>query len=196
MSLEGQSFIDCGWFWTDIIPISPDKLNYLEIGAHAGHNIISFAKHYGVHPESRLYCIDPWCDYNDYPEYKGKQLTIYNQFLANLKAVDLESKIIPIRGFSNEEVPKFQDSFFDIIYIDGNHQPEYVLEDAVLSFRKLKVGGYLIFDDYNFEGTYSRGPNGTTLGIDGFMKAYHTRIKHINTKWWGDLAQVFLQKIA
>ena len=34
--------------------------------------------------------------------------------------------------------PKFKDEFFDIIYIDGNHEPEYVLEDAVLSFRKLK----------------------------------------------------------
>jgi hypothetical protein len=35
----------------------------------------------------------------------------------------------------------------DIIYIDGNHGPEYVLEDADLSFRKLK-NGIMIFDDY------------------------------------------------
>jgi len=107
----------------------------------------------------------------------------------------METKIISIRGYSHAEIPKFEDSFFDIIYIDGNHEPEYVLEDAVLSFRKLKIGGYLIFDDYNFEGENGRGPNGTTLGIEGFMKSYHTRIEHIKTKWHGDLAQVFLRKL-
>jgi hypothetical protein len=45
--------------------------------------------------------------------------------------------------FQSNEIPKFEDNFFDIIYIDGkNHEPEYVLEDAVLSFRKLKTWYY------------------------------------------------------
>jgi len=36
---------------------------------------------------------------------------------------------------------------FDIIFIDGNHDKKYVLEDAVLCFKKLKLGGWMIFDD-------------------------------------------------
>ena len=58
---------------------------------------------------------------------------------------------------------------FDIIYIDGNHEPEYVLEDAVLSFRKLKPGGIIIFDDYTF---ICDGINSTKLGIDSFIMSY------------------------
>ena len=85
-----------------------------------------------------MYCIDPWEDYNDYPEYKNQQSTIYNSFINNVENSGVKDKIIINRGYSNLEIPKFPDEFFDIIYIDGNHEPEYVLEEAVLSFRKLK----------------------------------------------------------
>ena len=36
---------------------------------------------------------------------------------------------------------------YDIIYIDGSHEARDVLEDAVLAYRLLKIGGLLIFDD-------------------------------------------------
>ena len=70
-----------------------------------------------------MYCIDPW---EDYDEYKNQQ------FINNIENSGVKDKIIINRGYSNLEIPKFQDEFFDIIYIDGNHEPEYVLEDAVL----------------------------------------------------------------
>ncbi|CAN0083622.1 unnamed protein product [Scytosiphon promiscuus] len=38
-------------------------------------------------------------------------------------------------------------STFDVIYVDGDHGMASVLADAVLAFRLLKVGGFLIFDD-------------------------------------------------
>ena len=97
----------------------------------------------------------------------------------------MKDKISVNRGFSNEELPKLQDDYFDIIYIDGNHEPEYVLEDAVLAFRKLKQDGIMIFDDYGWG-----GPDLTQRGIDGFLSGYHKRITilgHRNT-------QVFIQK--
>ena len=97
-----------------------------------------------------MYCIDPWEDYNEYPEFKNQQSSIYNAFINNIENSGVKDKIIINRGYSNLEIPKFQDEFFDIIYIDGNHEPEYVLEDAVLSFRKLKKNGIMIFDDYGW----------------------------------------------
>ena len=118
-----------------------------------------------------MYCIDPWIDYSDYPEYKHQQETVYDTFMRNLETSGQKEKITVIRGFSHTEIPKFEDDFFDIVYIDGNHEPEYVLEDAVLAFRKLKVGGYMIFDDYGWG-----GPDLTQRGIDGFLSAYHKRI--------------------
>jgi cephalosporin hydroxylase len=39
---------------------------------------------------------------------------------------------------------------FDWIYIDGDHHYEAVLQDLELYFPKVKVGGYIVYDDYDF----------------------------------------------
>jgi predicted O-methyltransferase YrrM len=160
-------------------------INYLEIGTFFGANLISVAHTYGAHPDSRLYCVDPWEDYEDYPEYKNEQSSIYSTFMGNIERSGFKDKVVVNRGYSNNEILKFEDNFFDIIYIDGNHEPEYVLEDAVLSFRKLKVGGMMIFDDYGWG-----GPDLTKRGIDGFLNGYHKRITILGEKE----SQVFLVK--
>jgi predicted O-methyltransferase YrrM len=160
-------------------------INYLEIGTFFGANLLSVAYTYGAHANSQLFCIDPWEDYEEYDEYKGQQPSIYQAFMHNLHHSGVKEKINVRRGYSNVEIPKFQDDFFDIIYIDGNHEPEYVLEDAVLSFRKLKRGGMMIFDDYGWG-----GPDLTQRGIDGFLSGYHKRITNL-----GEVnTQLFLRK--
>ena len=163
--------------WFDLVPIPDSSINYLEIGTFYGANLISVANTYGKHPDSKLFCIDPWCDYDEYPEYKDKQEETYATFQKNIQDNDLSSKVTVMRGFSNNELLKLPDNYFDIIYVDGNHEPEFVLEDAVLSFRKLKVGGYMIFDDYGWG-----GPDLTKRGIDGFLIGYYKRYKliHLN----------------
>jgi predicted O-methyltransferase YrrM len=161
------------------------QINYLEIGTFYGANLLSVAKTYCANENSKLYCIDPWEDYTDYPEYKNQQPTIYNKFLSNIENSGYKDKIIIKRGYSNLEIPKFEDNFFDIIYIDGNHEPEYVLEDAVLSFRKLKKNGIMIFDDYGWG-----GPELTKKGIDAFLAGYHKKITYLGIVD----TQVFIKK--
>jgi len=163
---------------------SNKPIKYLEIGAFYGANLISVAKTYGAHPGSRLHCIDPWIDYDEYPEYKGQQDVIYGKFLKNIESI--RDKIVIHRGFSNKEILTLEDESFDIIYIDGNHEPEYVLEDAVLSFRKLKRGGFLIFDDYGWG-----GPDLTQRGIDAFLNGYYKRIVNMGIRD----SQVFVKKL-
>lgn len=176
--------------WFNIINVNDyinRKINYLEIGTFYGANIISVGITYGIHNESKLYCIDPWEDYDEYSEYKNEQPHIYESFMKNVENLGFKEKIIINRGYSNKEVLKFEDDFFDIIYIDGNHEPEYVLEDAVLSFRKLKKNGILIFDDYGWG-----GPDLTQKGIDAFLAGYSKRIEKL-----GILnSQVFIKKIS
>src|SRR5262249_31505110 len=38
--------------------------------------------------------------------------------------------------------------YFDLIYVDGSHQCPDVLFDAVVSFKLLRTGGIMLFDDY------------------------------------------------
>ena len=49
--------------WFNILNVNDYKnkeINYLEIGAFYGANLISVAKTYGLHENSKLYCVDPW----------------------------------------------------------------------------------------------------------------------------------------
>ena len=175
--------------WFDIINIDDYKnrpINYLEIGTFYGANLLSVEKTYGENNNSRLYCIDPWEDYDEYPEYKNSQPQIYDSFIKNIETSGKKEKIIIKRGYSNIEIPKLPDDFFDIIYIDGNHEPEYVLEDAVLSFRKLKKGGFMIFDDYGWG-----GPDLTQKGIDAFISGYYKKLTNLGE----NKGQMFIKKL-
>ena len=183
--------------WLNYIPKENKPINYLEIGTFYGANLFSVLKNYCTHKESRLYAIDPWQDYEHYDEYKNEQDKIYNTFIRNYERCDEKDKITVCRGFSNEKIPTFEDEFFDMIYIDGNHEPEYVLEDAVLSFRKLKKGGWMVFDDYGWVDTsivdlIERENRNTKHGIDAFLNGYRNRINIQNAMISNN--QVFVQK--
>ena len=160
-------------FWTEIIPVSdpPVKLNYLEIGTYQGANAMTFEALYGQHNDTQIHCIDPWENYDEYDEYKESQNENYKAFLSNISRAKSLHKYYIHRGYSNEVIPQFADDFFDVIYVDGNHQPQFIMEDAVLSFTKLKVGGYLVFDDYNWDQA--------SKGIDTFYEAYQKNLEFV-----------------
>jgi hypothetical protein len=91
-----------------------------------------------------------------------------------------------MKGYSHKEIFRFDDNYFDIIYIDGNHEPEFVLEDAILSFRRLKYEGVMIFDDYGWGGEEC-----TKKGIDAFINIFKHKIQII-----GKIdTQIFIKKI-
>ncbi len=175
------------WFFNVTIEQFKDRpIKYLEIGTLYGANLITVAQTYGCHPESELHCVDPWEDYEEYDEYKGEQPNIYEGFQRNIDRFGIKEKVREHRGYSHKVVQEFEDEFFDLIYVDGNHEPEYVLEDAVLCFRKLKKGGIMIFDDYGWGGF-----NRTLRGIEAFLLGYSFRIKILGIQ----STQIFIQKL-
>jgi len=135
--------------WSIIIPVTYEPTCILEIGSYQGANVCSLMKTYAQHPTSEVHCIDPWFDYQEYAEYCQEQPTNYSLFLQNVSKLapkDVQ-KLYIHRGLSEDIIPRFEDKKFDIIFIDGNHTHKYTLEDAVLSFKKLKPSGWMIFDD-------------------------------------------------
>jgi predicted O-methyltransferase YrrM len=159
-----------GW-WAPHLQIDYDSpIHYLEIGTFYGIHAIKVSEKL-TNADSKIYCIDPWEDYDQYTEYKGKQNTIWNSFNENLSKCENKNKFEIHRGFSDNIVPTFPDNYFDIIYVDGNHETEYVYRDGCMSFQKLKKGGYMIFDDYDWPQT--------KVGIDRFMDEYKPLINII-----------------
>lgn len=184
---EGTKFRLCDE-WKEKIPIEDKPINYLEIGAFYGANVVSVAESYAKHPWSKMYVIDPWEKYEDYHDFDFDTTldfsNVYEKFLDNTQHI--KDKLVVTRGYSYDELPKFQNDFFDIIYIDGNHEFTYVMADAILSFAKLKVGGYMIFDDYN------TGFPQVCEGASTFMRYHKSRVESLGIH----NGQAFLKKVA
>lgn len=123
-----------------------------------------------VKPE-RLHLIDPWI--------KGEGL-FGNQAVSEQAVVDARyarvreqfaeeiatDQVRIHRNLSDEISDEFEDSYFDWIYIDGNHLYEYVKQDLELYYPKVKDGGYLTGDDYGIEGWWE---NGIQKAVDEFV---------------------------
>jgi hypothetical protein len=116
-------------------------IQYLEVGLFEGRSALWMLDNVLTHPTSRLTGVDPFIDV---PGVEGfKEI-----FFANLKRSGHADRATIVTGFSQIELRKLPVDAFDVIYIDGSHDADDVLEDAILSHRLLKKGGLLIFDDY------------------------------------------------
>jgi hypothetical protein len=118
------------------------KLNGLEIGVAEGEGAFAFLN---CLPIRKLYLVDP------YKEYKEKDKTQdYSKskkiMLNRLK--DFKKKIIFINDFSQNAYKKIPDNSLDFIYIDGNHQYEFIKKDLELYWPKLKVDGIMGGHDF------------------------------------------------
>jgi hypothetical protein len=174
--------------WSPFIPFFNGPINYLEIGVSDGGNAIHIANSYCNDPNSKIYCVDPWMDYDEYPEYKGEQKKGWVRFNNNIQRSGSFEKFIVKRGLSENVVPTFENDFFDLIFVDGNHETKYVYEDGKMAFDKVKSGGYIVFDDYNKYFWLQ-----TMKGIDMFLEEYASKIKIISQDNY--FFQVIVQKL-
>ena len=176
------------WF-THYIPIwevalasykGRSDIHYLEIGTFEGRSAMWMLENILTHPSSRMTVIDPFAT----PQGRDFE----HLFLANLQKSGAADRTTVIKGFSQEELRKLPAQSYDIIYVDGSHSADAVLEDAVLSWRVLKDGGLLIFDDYEISKPASpqRRPK---MAITAFVRCYRRELKIVHRDY-----QVIVQK--
>ncbi len=146
-----------------------DRVNKcIEIGCFEGASSRNIVDRLCKKEGSILYCIDPWDDYYEHStgvSYHGQ----YDKFNYNIQ--DLRDKIIPIRGYSQEEVPKI-DEMFDFAFIDGCHKAYETYIDGKNVIERMNSGGVIVFDDYLW-GNWKVDPENTPkAGIDRFMEEF------------------------
>ncbi|CAM9672474.1 unnamed protein product [Ectocarpus sp. 6 AP-2014] len=128
----------------------------LETGSWQGESASWIAEHILKHPESILVCLDTW-NGSPPPENSGYDMAaIEDRFRSNIARIPNGDRVVAFKGTSLESLANILasglDSRFDAVFLDGSHEMKDVLGDALLSFRMLKVGGVMIFDDYWMRG--------------------------------------------
>lgn len=109
-------------------------------------------------------------DYEDINHYFKNQ---YNIFLENTYD---HSKIIPMKGYSDDillNIILLLNLKFNFAFIDGDHSPSQVYKDGVNTLKLMKIGGTIIFDDYQWEHNGNKCGN----GIDKFICDYKDYIE-------------------
>ena len=110
-----------------------EKVNILEIGTFEGRSAAFFYKYLNV---KKLITVDLMkTDSTEYENFKNNSKKFINCNFYNLKSDKFFKEF------------KLQEEF-DIIYIDGSHFYEDVLNDAICSYKVLKKDGIIIFDDF------------------------------------------------
>ena len=136
-------------------------LKYLEIGLFEGRSALWMLENILTHPTARMIGIDIFTG------------PVKDRYLTNIQRAGAEEKIQTVVEKSQVALRRLPLNSFDVIYIDGSHVPEAVLEDAVLSWGLLKDEGVLIFDDYRW---FRHAPGDDTdfpkLAIDAFLRCF------------------------
>jgi predicted O-methyltransferase YrrM len=148
--------------------INPEaKHSILEIGCFEGLSSVFFADNLLNHPESSMICVDPFMNIEN---------NDHKQFLMNNEEMNFDYNITHCKNTEKITVKKIKsDSFFenpanktyDLIYIDGSHECDFITRDMENCFRVLESGGIMWMDDYG-------GGDGVQIKktMDSFLQKY------------------------
>lgn len=160
--------------------------NCLEIGSYEGQSTLGILS---LFPKSNITCIDTWK--GEEQGYDEDYTPIKQRFENNIASVKHKVTILETTSADGLVNLLYHKKQFDLVYIDGSHHSADVMVDAVLSFRLLKVGGIIVFDDYGWN-TYKEPHllhKNPKFAIDSFLCAYFEETEVLSKGW-----QVFVKK--
>jgi predicted O-methyltransferase YrrM len=189
--------------WKILIPqVNPKKV--LEIGSYEGA-ATSFIIN-NVNDCEEIFCIDTWEGGVEHEKMDAKSISmkhVEKRFDKNIEIAIKEAKsnvnIKKIKARSDDALINLlsegKKNYFDFIYVDGSHQAPDVLLDAILSFRLLRVGGVIAFDDYLWSEELESGRDPLRCpkpAIDAFTNLYLRKIDILSAP----LYQMYVTKIS
>lgn len=153
-------------------------LTIVEIGTFEGKHAESILKELKT---ERFFVVDPYDDYSDYAESEPRTVTRLKkaQEKAKERLKDYSDKITWIKKNSDKAVSDIPDDL-DFVYIDGNHEYEYVLKDMENYYNKLKTNGILAGHDI----THERFNKDVFKALKEFSNKYNVDPYVSRTDWW------------
>lgn len=121
--------------------------NFLEIGGGEGkffdHNMESFGDSI-----SHYYVIEPYKLLSDDGKPLPSLMAKFEKWSSKLHEQGAHVEIVHDFSTNKQVIDKFQDGFFDFIYIDGDHSYKGAKSDLINFYPKVRVGGVIAGHDY------------------------------------------------
>jgi len=178
-SVRGWGFSDQSlkWYKEELNKIKNGTI--IEVGVYGGASLLSIID-ICVKNNITVYGADPWEKTNVVNGVKiaGDDKAFLNKhMIAARKNLEMIIKnlnytnIKLIQKKSIETSKQFEDNYFDMVYIDGDHSYDSVKTDISAWINKVKPGGFLWGDDYKWE------------SVKAAVNEQFTQIKIINNNW-------------
>ena len=137
------------WKYADIVTalngiVKNNEINsYLEIGVRTGRSMAIVANN---SPKCEIIGFDLWIE-----DYAGMENPGPEKVRKLLKDFGHKGNVELISGDSTKTVPSFfneyPEKYFDLITVDGDHRINGAKKDLKNVLPRLKIGGFLVFDD-------------------------------------------------
>jgi len=123
-------------------------INGVEIGVNNGECSAALLR--GLTNLGRLTCVDPWQEYEGDDWFSAEKRDAERSFSLFLRQVVnvYGVRVRYMKEMSETAVSKFEDESLDFVFIDGNHQYEWVKKDIEMWVPKVKPGGLIAGHDY------------------------------------------------
>lgn len=136
-----------------------------EVGVYKGRMSMMITEMFGGRLE--YHCVDHFQGSAEH-----ERLYYLDEFLENTA----KSRVMVEIGESTEVAGRFDDGFFDIVYLDASHDYLSVKADIAAWLPKVKKGGVLCGDDY------IRGWDGVIQAVD---EVFGDRVRRAGKQqWW------------
>lgn len=135
-----------------------------EVGSYGGISSEVLALHC-----EKLFCIDSWEDWSgDGSIYNAMEE--FDQMRSNYNHIE------KLHMNGSDALEKFQNNFFDLVYIDASHWYDDVIKDIEGWLPKVKKGGYLVGHDYK-EGI------DVFYAVNDYFGKTHSIVRYPDTSW-------------
>lgn len=123
-------------------------------------------------PQATIYGVDPWMAYHGYRDHLNQ-----NDMDKLYQIAQDRMKPYPnckfIRLFSQDAAMDFNYGALDFVYIDGNHEFEFVIHDIIWWSKRVRRGG--IVAGHDFKRVKNDYPMHVVYAVQAYTSAYNIR---------------------
>lgn len=111
---------------------------------------------------SGLHLIDPWIYQPEFANTgfgrKKNEALMEEKYQSVVTMFKDDPRVKIHRAKSDEAFAALPDAYLDWVYLDGNHNEPFIGQDLALSLKKVKPGGIISGDDFNWQSERSGAP--------------------------------------
>lgn len=165
------------------LAISGKNLIGVEIGVYKAEHAVSLLTHLDI---KHLYLVDPYELYDEYEEgqahYGVDQDPLHiAQEEASKRLSQYIGKVSWIFKKSLDALNEIPDEL-DFVYIDGNHDENFVREDILFYYPKIKPGG--VIGGHDFYNGFCREHDGVVRAVTQFTVRNNLTLQVELPDWW------------